>query len=81
MAGELRDGRGVPKRRVFGYYAVVYITSGYGRFADDTGFSCALRPGNLLILFPELGHTYGPTHGEYWDKTFIVWSWSMFMDT
>ena len=78
MAGILQDGGGVPKRRVFGYYAIVYVTRGEGTFKDDTGLSFSLKPGDLLVLFPELGHTYGPAQGKYWDETFVVFEGEVF---
>lgn len=78
MVGELRDSRGVPERRVFGMYAVVLVTGGRGRFRDDTGFSCGLEPGDVLVLFPEVGHVYGPARGDYWDETFVVFEGAIF---
>lgn len=78
MAGELHGAKGVPQHRRFGYYALVYVTGGYGYFSDDTGFSCSLKPGDLLVVFPELGHTYGPAPGRYWDETFIVFEGDVF---
>jgi AraC-like DNA-binding protein len=78
MVGDLCDSTGVPERRVFGFYAVVLVTAGQGQFRDDTGFSCRLIPGDLLILFPEVGHVYGPDRENYWDEMFVVFEGAMF---
>lgn len=78
MVGDLRDSVGVPKRRVFGFYAAVLVIGGWGRFQDDAGFSCRLEPGDLLILFPEVGHVYGPAKGDYWDEMFVVFEGAVF---
>lgn len=78
MAGVLRNDKGTPERRVFGYYAVVYVTKGQGRFRDDSGFSCPLVPGDLLVLFPEIGHSYGPPGDNYWNETFVVFEGKIF---
>lgn len=78
MAGDLRDGIGVPERRVLGFYAIVLVNNGQGQFCDDAGFSCALEPGDLLILFPEVGHVYGPAKGNYWNETFVVFEGAIF---
>lgn len=77
FAGELRNSPGVP-RRVFGLYAVVLVTGGRGRFRDDYGFSCDLEPGDLLVLFPEVGHRYGPRRGGYWHELFVVFEGAAF---
>lgn len=54
------------------------MIGGRGRFRDDAGFSCALEPGDLLLLFPEVGHVYGPARGDYWDEMFVVFEGAVF---
>jgi AraC-like DNA-binding protein len=78
MAGINSNSPGVPTRRVFGFYALVYVTSGKGYFRDDNGFASQLQPGDLLILFPEIGHSYGPLEHECWDETFVVFEGEVF---
>lgn len=78
MAGINSDSQGVPSRRVFGFYALVYVTKGRGYFRDDSGFSCKLQPGDLFFVFPDIGHVYGPLDGEQWDETFVVFEGEVF---
>lgn len=78
MCGILKRSTGVPKLRLLGYYALVYVTGGHGFFRDSTGFSCLLRPGDLIVLFPEVEHVYGPLDDTPWDETFVVFEGEAF---
>jgi AraC-like DNA-binding protein len=78
MAGVTSESYGVPNRRVLGFYALVYVTGGKGYFRDDNGFACELQPGDALILFPEIGHSYGPLKNEFWDETWVVFEGEVF---
>lgn len=64
--------------RVLGSFAVVYLLSGTGRYADALGTHETVRPGDLLLLFPEVAHTYGPAVGSHWDETYIVFDGPVF---
>lgn len=78
MVGEIANSPGLPKRRVLGLYAVVLVTGGRGRFEADGGYSCDLEPGDLLVLFPEIGHRYGPRQGSFWNEAFVVFEGAVF---
>lgn len=78
MAGDTPHSPGVPRRRVFGFYALVLVTGGRGMFRDDRGFSCDLEPGDVLLLFPEIGHRYGPVRDSHWDELFVVFEGTVF---
>jgi AraC-like DNA-binding protein len=81
VAGIVRDSPGIaPLRpvRVLNHYAVVYVTDGGGRFKDQLGFEHRLTPGDLLFLFPGVGHTYGPGQREFWYEIFIVFEGPIF---
>ncbi len=71
---------GLPKHtlRVLGQYAVVYVTSGQGDLRDALGLYRTVGPGDLLFIFPEIGHTYGPYQGQVWDEIFIVFGGPVF---
>ena len=68
MAGFLRNNPGIsPGRpRVLGRYAVVYVVDGAGRYADANGYSQAIQAGDLIVLFPELAHSYGGPWSEFY---------------
>lgn len=59
-------------RRILGSYALVYVLAGAGTFADQTGLEQPVIAGDLLVLFPDVAHTYGPSDGDTWSELFIV---------
>ncbi|MCL4297337.1 MAG: AraC family transcriptional regulator [Anaerolineae bacterium] len=81
VAGIVRDSPGrAPQKpiRVLDYYGLVYITDGGGHFADTSGFSQRIVPGDLVFLFPRIGHTYGPGEGDFWNEIFIIFEGPLF---
>ncbi|HEU5098546.1 MAG TPA: AraC family transcriptional regulator [Roseiflexaceae bacterium] len=80
MAGFIRDsaGAGGAGLRVLGSYAIVYLLEGSGRYQDASGFDQRLRAGDLLLIFPELGHRYGPGDGERWNEFYLVFDGPVF---
>lgn len=80
LAGFIRNGRGIPTRplRVLGSYAIVYLVDGGGRFRDANGLSLAVAPGDLLLIFPELGHSYGPVGRSRWSELYLVFDGPVF---
>lgn len=64
---------GIPPHdmRVLGTYGLVYLLEGEGWFLDAVHRSAALVPGDLIFLFPELPHSYGPPPGGAWRELFI----------
>ena len=77
LAGVLQQSSGVTSPRVFGLYALVYVTGGRGYFRDETGYSASLRPGDLLVIFPDISHVYGPIGRDPWSETFVVFEGSV----
>ncbi|WP_319586180.1 AraC family transcriptional regulator [uncultured Desulfobulbus sp.] len=71
LAGYSPNSNGVPRRRKFPYFALVYTVSGSGYYEDDLGRREALSPGDLITLFPDVGHIFGPQPGCEWGETFI----------
>ncbi|RYG47723.1 hypothetical protein EON79_06540, partial [bacterium] len=76
LAGIDIESRGVSSRpmRVFGAYALVLILEGGGRFMDALGTKAKVQAGDLLVLFPEVPHAYGPKRAERgparWDEMY-----------
>lgn len=79
-AGRLRASRGLPASplRVLDSYAAVYLLAGSGRYADANGTRTALAPGDLLLLFPGLGHAYGPQPGQTWSELYLLFDGPVF---
>src|SRR5689334_10151402 len=74
MAGTLVHERGVGRlqRRVLGSYAIVYILEGSGLYIDVRRRRQRVGPGDLLVIYPEIGHSYGPGLDERWAEIYVV---------
>jgi AraC-like DNA-binding protein len=73
LAGFIKDSAGVQgKARVLGSYALVYLLEGSGFYRDVQGHGYRVGAGDLLVIFPEIGHTYGPEAGEHWSEFYCV---------
>jgi AraC-like DNA-binding protein len=60
--------------RILGSYAVVYILEGEVYYADANGVQRDLRPGDVILITPELAHAYGPKAGGRWAHVYVVFS-------
>jgi AraC-like DNA-binding protein len=81
VAGIVRDSPGIaPKKpaRVLDYYGVVFVSNGGGYFEDSAGIKHRIVPGDLLLLFPQIGHTYGPGPDDFWNEVFIIFEGELF---
>ncbi len=55
-------------------YAAVFVHAGRGIYRDTLGSEIPLAAGDGIIVFPDLGHHYGPRPGERWDEVFVAFS-------
>lgn len=80
MAGFIHDsaGAGGAAMRVLGSYAIVYLLQGSGRYQDANGHEQRVQAGDLLLIFPELGHRYGPGVSERWSEFYVVFDGPVF---
>lgn len=80
MTGESTSSRGTSRShmRVLGSYALVYLTGGTGEYqlAGESPRPC--RAGDLLVVFPEIAHRYGPPKGAFWREMYIVFAGALF---
>jgi AraC-like DNA-binding protein len=58
--------------RVLGSYALVYVLDGSGSYRDANGVDRPVGAGDLMRLFPDVGHTYGPRKGATWSEFYIL---------
>jgi len=61
---------GVTPKRLLGAFALVYLFNGSGYYADINHKQYSVRAGDMLLLFPDVAHWYGPK-GSDWDEFFI----------
>jgi len=64
--------------RVLGSYALVMITEGGGTYNDANGTRLSVTTGDMLFLFPELGHWYGPGPKGRWSEIYAVFQGPVF---
>lgn len=64
--------------RVLGAYAIAYVIGGEGQYHDANGLRCPIRPGDLILVFPEIPHTYGPVRGTRWNEIYYVFDGPVF---
>ena len=71
-------GTGFAQFRVYGMYALVLLLRGGGRYRDRRGVDRRLAAGDLLVVFPEHPHQYGPENGDEWDEVFLAFGGAAF---
>jgi len=64
---------GIPANamRVLNAYAIIILTEGGGVYSDANRFSCLVEPGDCLLLFPDIAHSYTPLFGGLWREWFF----------
>ena len=77
MAGTIAASQGTRDRR-FPEYAIVYVVGGGGRFQDELGHDQAITPGDAIVVFPGLEHSYGPEPGGDWSELYVTFDGPVF---
>jgi AraC-like DNA-binding protein len=57
--------------RVLDAFALVYISSGRGKFESKPKFSAIIEPGHVFLLFPGVWHRYMPDPDTGWHEHWI----------
>jgi len=80
MGGFLQTSRGISfsSMRILGSYALVYLTAGEGHYQLKGQAKMPCRAGDLLIVFPEIAHAYGPPKGGKWSEIYVVFEGPVF---
>lgn len=78
LAGYIRNSQGVRAPRILGQYALVYLLDGSGRYCDANGVDQPASPGDLIVVFPDLPHQYGPGADEHWTEFFLCFGGPVF---
>jgi AraC-like DNA-binding protein len=69
------DQRLADVRRKLKVYSLVYLTKGEGSFLDERNQTeIPVKAGDLLCLFPDIGHVYTPTPGTRWNEINLEFS-------
>lgn len=80
LVGRQPASHGLPDGalRRLGHYALVAITAGCGTFEDALGHRLEVGAGDLLVLFPDVPHRYGPKPGTTWSEVYAVFDGPVF---
>jgi len=80
MSGKLRNSAGLSflNMRILGSYALVYLIDGGGRYQLRRQPPVRCRKGDLLLVFPDIAHAYGPNPGGKWSEIYIVFEGAVF---
>ena len=71
-AAYIRNSTGIPKHRVLGSYALIFLIGGGGTYSDTNHKPVPVSAGDLFILFPDVAHRYGPARNGKWDEFYIL---------
>ncbi len=61
-----------------GSYALVYLTEGGGRYQMRGQAPRTCSAGDLLVVFPEIPHAYGPEAGGHWSEVYVTFEGEIF---
>jgi AraC-like DNA-binding protein len=58
--------------RILGTFGIVYVLEGQCRYLQPDGSSRDLVSGDMMVLFPDVPHRYGPVPGYSWSHLYIT---------
>jgi AraC-like DNA-binding protein len=79
MAGMLHDKSTIQpnKMRILGRYVLILVLEGPAFYEDNTTRKI-LKPGDAILVHPELPHAYGSPQGHPWKQIYIVFDGPQF---
>ena len=80
LAGTISKSQGIrrDRPRVYGQWAIVYLVAGSGYYHDARGIDVSLRAGDVILVFPEVAHSYGPEPGGVWNELYVCFRGPVF---
>jgi AraC-like DNA-binding protein len=80
LAGMLRNVTGIDPNnmRILRRFTLVLMVEGRGYYRDARGTKLDLVPGDVLLVFPEIAHAYGPMPGSEWTQIYFVFDGPQF---
>jgi AraC-like DNA-binding protein len=78
-SGVVRNSAGVGRvMRTMDVFALVYALEGEAFYRDANGLDISISPGDLILVFPGLPHTYGPRPGKKWSEYYRAFEGDVF---
>lgn len=80
LAGLLRNAPGIDPTgmRILRHYTLVLMVEGRGYYRDARGTRLEIGPGDVVLVFPEIAHAYGPLPGQDWTQIYCVFDGPQF---
>lgn len=80
LAGLLRNVPGIDPSgmRIMRRFTLVLMVEGRGYFRDARGADLKVGPGDVMFIFPEIAHAYGPLAGREWTQIYFVFDGPQF---
>lgn len=80
LAGLLRNVPGIDPAgmRILRRFTLVLMVEGRGYFRDGRGTDLEVGPGDVMLIFPEIAHAYGPLGGREWTQIYFVFDGPQF---
>ena len=80
LAGALQNVTGLnpDAMRVLGNFALIYLVAVDGYYCDANGVDRDLTSGDVVLIFPDVAHAYGPKRGGAWDQIYVVFDGPQF---
>ena len=80
LAGLLRNVAGIDPTgmRILRRFTLVLMVEGQGYYRDARGTKLELGPGDVILVFPEIAHAYGPMPGSEWTQIYFVFDGPQF---
>lgn len=76
--GHLKTSCGLKTFRALPHFAIVYILAGEGFFESEAKARCKVSSGDVLLLFPNQPHRYGPTGSSGWSEIYLLFDGPVF---
>jgi AraC-like DNA-binding protein len=64
--------------RLLGSYALVFLLDGEGTYRDARGRCDNVQSGDLILIFPDIAHCYGPRSDTHWSEFYIIFEGAVF---
>lgn len=80
LAGLLRNVNGIDPTgmRILRRFTLVLMVDGRGYYRDARGTRLEIGPGDVVLVFPEIAHAYGPLPGAEWTQIYFVFDGPQF---
>lgn len=80
LAGLLHNVAGIDPAgmRILRRFTLVLMVEGRGYYQDARGTRLEIGPGDVVLVFPEIAHAYGPVAGGEWTQVYFVFDGPQF---